>query len=40
MTAAKNYGTDIDSAGPVAEGMINQQTMYLFTIAWSAKIEI
>jgi len=40
LTPTKIYGIDIDSAGPVAEGVINQQTIYLFTIVWSAKIEI
>jgi len=30
LTPAKNEGTDIDSSGPIAEGMINQQTKFVY----------
>jgi len=30
LTPAKNEGIDIDHAGPVAGGMINQQTIFLY----------
>jgi len=30
LTPAKNEGIDIDGAGPIVEGMINQQTMFVY----------
>jgi len=30
LTPAKNEGVDIDSVGPIAEGVINQQTIFVY----------
>jgi len=30
LTPAKNEGTDIDNTGPIVEGMINQQTIFVY----------
>jgi len=30
LTPAKNEGIDIDTAGPIAEGIINEQTTFVY----------